>query len=1230
MIEVKTLNGKLNLDDSNFRLPKNDYVDAVNITKDAVEGANDLVVSNIVSNRVVNYNYPVPSTGTIAFSAGQNPFTSGINNIGTITGTPGDTLLVNVNVPTESDFAQGNIGSDVFITGNTSTTSTVVVPISGVVNFNIFYSGTTGAAISIITNSSTNVCIGACANTLRNTIVYFIWNSNDNHLILEYDNSTRSITPIFSNLTDSGGVDVLGFTEHEKITSINIYNREEGDLLEFIDSIGRPTYMDITLMKTKFYVPVTRDMIDLATLQPLSPPQCVYANDTTKRVNYTRNKFFRFKQVGIDYTNRKTSCSPISEVPIPIGLLSDAINSIPTNNNVINVSLDSMGQDYKSIMLLMSYVDKTNTWSDFLIVDTIDKTKNSIADNTTFNYSFYNDSTYPAFDIRHSILLYDFIPKRVNCSELVNGDVTVLAGITEGYDNDITPNVVNVVSTYPVTSPSSGSLNSVVEIGLTPATNAVNRITFSGISTAGTIINIKLKRLIDNVIVTVGTYTTVSGDVIGNTTTGIIGALITNILAGGLVNNAQNPSTNTISITYNAEGASTPPRYYSDYTLSEIIAPTSSASINSISTWKWSSQRNVGIAYFDKKGVTNGILYNAQLTFPAYLEDIAGNVYLPTVNTKIYHRPPEWAWSFQFLFTKDPTQYIYWATNSVNISENDYVYFDVTDFLTNAHRYPTTATVLSYSFQDGDRMRLIKPLGTNTYFGDNLDAAILGLISDPSINGTVQTGKQFLKIKKVAPFTDATFTPNYLNYEIEIYRPLQQSANKDNKVFYECGRQYDIINPETAVRVHSGEVTDQSANLATPAEFNFTKGDSYYRQRLIAFIDNSNNLNTIIFNAMDRNIIDEYISAVSSIDGRPNAVDVNARRAYYGATIRHSEAYQANTNINGLNRFYPDNFIDVDYSYGSIERLKTRDRLLRVFQQYKIGSIPIYNQINKSPTGVMSVQTDRLLNPVQYYSGNVGIGTARESLSSNNFADYGVDNINGTVWRVSNDGVDIISLLYNINSWATEKLPLRKDTYKVYGGFDRKLNNYICSLESTATDSPYTITFDEDAKGFESFITLYPEMLCTLGTLFVAFKDGQLYTHDEVGYNNFFGVQYDSSITPVFNQNELQKKTFTAVSEIASDIWDCPEIITSSNEFGKTKQISELIESDFEELESDFHASFLRASNSEGGLIEGSTLKGNLCIIKFRKKMLPPPDNNLITLSLISVASIDSPLTVTK
>lgn len=176
-----------------------------------------------------------------------------------------------------------------------------------------------------------------------------------------------------------------------------------------------------------------------------------------------------------------------------------------------------------------------------------------------------------------------------------------------------------------------------------------------------------------------------------------------------------------------------------------------------------------------------------------------------------------------------------------------------------------------------------------------------------------------------------------------------------------------------------------------------------------------------------------------------------------------------------------------------------------------------------------------------------------------------------------------------------------------------------------------TLIFDEEANRFESFISLHPEMMVTLGITLCAFKDGVLWTHDDdTHYNNFFGAQYNSDITPVFNKGESDTKTFTNIEQLASQAWDCPEIITSSNSYRKIKQLSNLIPEDFEEVEGKFVAAFLGVSNSIGGVVDGDTLKGNLCSIKLRAIIPPPPNNLLVSLDLVRVKSINSPLNVDK
>ncbi len=1224
MIEVKNFSGGMNLDASRDAMPPNDYLYALNITHDAVEGGNDQDITNIVANRIGDATYTLPA--------------------------------------------------------------------------------------------GTNKTIGAIANTLRDTIIHFLCNSNGYHRVIEFNKTTRLHDTVFENLTDSDDVDVLGFTEHDKISSVNIYNRDEGDLLYFLDSLGRPTQMDIALYKAGEYTPVTRAILDKGKKPPLSPPSVVYDNDTDRRSNNFRNKLMRFKYRWIYDDFEKSTFSPISVVPLPINILSETYSNVVTNNNVIRLIAKTGDKNVKAIELAMSYVEKTNDWSDFLSIGILEKASLGLRvttitganpfgagstlvyatlggtpvtgdvvnayltllpstrtlvgtytvldgdtlediqvglvaslvstgiaqtpfggdnvfvfgwldvtysfdeieivstpgalDNGFFPYAFYNDSTYPVIPVDESIQLFDLVPDIANTQEMPNGNILTYAGITEGYDKDTLPNAAITIGT--VAAGNGGAIGSLYYV-MTRDGQPSYLATFSGIPATGTIVNIKIINNNTSEITTITSYTTLAGDTAADVVSGLI---------------ATGPFPDIISL-YPYGGYPDVLDFQmasSDYNFNtiEIISPTTDGASSSVATWKWSTERSFARAYFDEKGKTNGILYTDKATFPAYAENGSQQPLIPFVNYKIYDIPPAWAYSMQFYVNKDASNSIFWTSILANKDEARYIYFDITSFQTNASKKPSTAVVLSYTYKEGDRIRLIRNTDSpGIVYDDTYDTIIEGVVTDPIINTIPKTGT-FIKIANISPFTTAIDVTK--DYVIEIYSPAQQTANSSNQVYYEFGEQYDIIDPTLPERRHSGEVTDQVVGV-TPAEFNFYEGDYYFRGRTIVVSDTGTGY--VTFNVMDRNFVDYYNSAVSSIDGRPNIIDLNARRAYYSTLIRHGEAYQANTNINGLNRFYSKNFDEYDYSYGDVMRLKVRERQLRVFQKYKVGVVPLYSSIGKDNNGAQVVfQTDKLLNPIQYYVGNFGIGDLSESLSSNNFADYFCDNVTGTVLRVSNDGVTPLSIIYKANSWANKHLPLRTGNYKVYGAFDRRLNNYILALEYVPTDSPaQTLVFDEEQNRFESFMSFQPEMMVTLGTMLCCFKNGVLWTHDdEPHYNNFFGTQYDSYITPVFNKQPIDKKSFQAIEVVASQAWDCPEIITSSNAYGSTKQTSNLIVDDFDELEANYSAAFLGASNSIGGVIEGDSLKGNLMSVQLRAINPAPPNNNLISLSSATVLYKGSPL----
>jgi len=205
---------------------------------------------------------------------------------------------------------------------------------------------------------------------------------------------------------------------------------------------------------------------------------------------------------------------------------------------------------------------------------------------------------------------------------------------------------------------------------------------------------------------------------------------------------------------------------------------------------------------------------------------------------------------------------------------------------------------------------------------------------------------------------------------------------------------------------------------------------------------------------------DNY-NLITNSNGRPSVVDINAKKTYFPTLIRFGGAYQVNTNINKINNFQYENFDEYDRSFGDVMRLHVRDRYLKVYQKFKVGNVPILTQIVKdSVNNPLQANTDTLINKIQYYSGNYGIGDASTSLAWNNFSDYFVDDYRGVVCRLSQDGITPISILYNTNAFfVAETAAYRKDLNNgisngiytgdpcIYGVFDANTNKYIIAME---------------------------------------------------------------------------------------------------------------------------------------------------------------------------------------
>ena len=115
-----------------------------------------------------------------------------------------------------------------------------------------------------------------------------------------------------------------------------------------------------------------------------------------------------------------------------------------------------------------------------------------------------------------------------------------------------------------------------------------------------------------------------------------------------------------------------------------------------------------------------------------------------------------------------------------------------------------------------------------------------------------------------------------------------------------------------------------------------------------------------------------------------------------------------------------------------------------------------------------------------------------------------------------------------------------------------------------------TVTWSEDRKGWISFRDYIPEQGFSMFTKLYTLKDGKLWAHDDTtNYNNFYGVQYKSSVK--FAVAYAQVQTFDSIAIHAN------KVIGTTEDGIETQlgNISDLITFDFDSREGVHYANLL-------------------------------------------------------
>jgi hypothetical protein len=718
--------------------------------------------------------------------------------------------------------------------------------------------GNTPVTNPYLPSSGINKTIGWHYDSVYYRLFVFNYNSNANHAIYVYYTQTQAWSIVLANGSSTNG-DVLGFTT-SYLTSIDIYYQEEGlgDILFYVDCLGRPTNLNITRYINNTYINIQRSFIDVAKAPPQMPPKCTYENDYTVSVNNLQNALFQFKERFVFDDNQKSVYSTGSEVPLPwqsqnydlTGTATTYTNArigiyIQTGDETVTY-LEIWGRQVTDITAVVN--NNAEPSPDYFLIASLNKSQLNIPNNSIYRFSFYNNGLYSYGDINEELQLFDYVPQIANCQALLNGDVPIYGGITEGYNN------------VAITAYGSASLVAA------PPQYVVNGLMFlascNGVDSGGEGTQITMYMSGVGVNDGSGAALTLQYETGGATIQYFVNVQLAN---GTSVSFSYNSSSSNIPTVLTGLGAAAaaqgftvlgvPSNSTGGYQLTIantsnviltstylVFTPITGQSLQNSAFFCYVTKcaYDFAIQYYDLKGRTNGAqpFVGNPIVIP---EDLTGTL-MPLLQFNILNRPPTWAAYWQLLRSQNLTysKRLEWISNqtftNLDLNTNlEYAYIGISNMVDYDEDIEAATPVVSYQFQHGDRVRfeIQYPVGANPVtLTTGLDFQITSVVVDPLINGVTQIGT-FIEIPYPTASISGNFnfgTDNFQNYKCLIYG-IEQTNTAQNTVYYEFGKCFGVGNAGTSTAFHMGNLQSQTAALTQPAIVVTSDGDFFWRQR---------------------------------------------------------------------------------------------------------------------------------------------------------------------------------------------------------------------------------------------------------------------------------------------------------------------------------------------------------------------------------------------------------------
>lgn len=453
---------------------------------------------------------------------------------------------------------------------------------------------------------------------------------------------------------------------------------------------------------------------------------------------------------------------------------------------------------------------------------------------------------------------------------------------------------------------------------------------------------------------------------------------------------------------------------------------------------------------------------------------------------------------------------------------------------------------------------------------------------------------------------DLTMGANPLDaYTVEIYRPGDSSGDG---LFYEIGEAQDILDPGDPSKVRHQSTND------------IFWGDTIITSRRFVHDFNGGGPYDILLQNVQRpylHPIPDDRDTMSDL-GRAHAEDPDEKEVFDYSQVRVSDTYSPDAQNNGLNNFRGSNYIRINRRFGPIYSLQLVDRVLLAIAQNK--SQPIYvgkDEVLDLSGSSLVGRSDSLLSIADELQLDLGTKDPATIVKEDEKI-YCWDRQKGKVWRYTTGGGQVPISNYGRNRFYQDNSEQETIRYPAVGGYQREYSTYYLTFRGGVF---LTMGYQEPnvgeggpGKWLPNF-SFTPEMYVTSGTRMITFRNGSAWLHNKASVCSFYGVQYDCTVTFIVNIDHSSVKDFLHIMQESTALWTAELIETLPTPSYPYGMKSELIANKWTLYEGQYRADFLRdyedpraefaaisdpTEKKVTALLKGRPLKGEVMRIKLK------------------------------